>query len=94
MIEARIAAIDSPRAARDDAPAREPTPLRVQLTNVEFEVLVALSNGLHSKEIAQEQQRSVATIEAYIRVLCGKLNARTRTHLVAQAFRAGVLKSE
>ncbi len=94
MIEARVAAIDSPPAARHRASAREPTALRVQLTNVELEVLVALSNGLHSKDIAREQQRSVATIEAYIRVLSGKLNARTRTHLVAQAFRAGVLKAD
>jgi DNA-binding NarL/FixJ family response regulator len=68
--------------------------LPVRLGDVEMAILIALSHGLQSKEIAHELQRSVATIEAHIRLLCAKLNTRTRTHLVANAYRARILVAE
>lgn len=67
---------------------------RVRLNQFEMAILIALSNGLQSKDIARETCRSVATVEAYVRILCGKLDARTRTHLVANAFRLGILPAE
>lgn len=62
-----------------------------QLTSREIRILEALADGANSKELAHIIQRSRGTVEAEIRVLFGKLNARSRHHLVAQAFRMGVL---
>lgn len=75
-------------AARDGRPS--PT---ARLSPVEREILEALADGLQTKDIARKLHRSVATIESYIRVLCAKFDARTRTHLVANAFRAHVLSA-
>ncbi len=94
MSESRVAAVDSPAVIHGDMLGRVRSGPRVRLTEVELDILVALADGLQSKEIACALGRSVASIEAYIRVLCGKLDARTRAHLVAQAFRAGVLRAE
>jgi DNA-binding CsgD family transcriptional regulator len=61
------------------------------LTLRELMVLRALANGAQSKEIADHINRSRGTVEFYIRGLFAKLNARSRPHLVAQAFRIGLL---
>lgn len=57
----------------------------------ELAILRALANGTNSKELALIIGQSRATIEADIRVLFVKLQARSRHHLVAQAFRRGLL---
>lgn len=61
------------------------------LTRHELLVLQALADGAQSKEIATLIKRSRGTVEFYVRSLFLKLNARTRPHLVAQAFRCGLL---
>ena len=61
------------------------------LTPHEVAILRALADGAQSKEMAALIQRSRGTVEFYIRSLFLKLNARSRAHLVAQAFRSGVL---
>jgi len=61
------------------------------LTLHEVAILRALADGAQSKEMAALIQRSRGTVEFYIRSLFLKLNARSRPHLVAQAFRSGVL---
>ena len=65
---------------------------RAQLTMHELIILHALADGAQSKEMARLINRSRGTVEFYIRSLFLKLNARSRPHLVAQAFRSGVLR--
>ena len=65
--------------------------MHTNLTLHELMVLRALANGAQSKEIAEYINRSRGTVEFYIRGLFAKLNARSRPHLVAQAFRTGLL---
>jgi len=58
----------------------------------EIAVLEALADGANGKELAHIIGRSRGTVEAEIRLLFQKLGARSRHHLVAQAFRMGVLR--
>lgn len=61
------------------------------LSNIEITIINSLANGLQSKEIASDLDRSRATVEFYIRMLFVKLDARSRAHLVARAYEAGLL---
>jgi len=65
--------------------------LKEHLTLQELIILRALADGAQSKEMAGLIKRSRGTVEFYVRSLFLKLNARSRPHLVAQAFRSGVL---
>ena len=67
---------------------------RPRLNEREIQILRALADGANSKELARIIGRSRGTAEAEIRVLFRKLEARSRHHLVAQAFRLGVLSAE
>ena len=62
-----------------------------ELSQHEMTILHALADGAQSKEMATVIKRSRGTVEFYIRSLFLKLHARSRPHLVAQAFRTGVL---
>jgi DNA-binding NarL/FixJ family response regulator len=57
-----------------------------RLSDIELSVLRGLADGLQSKEIATRLGRSRATVEFHIRLLYGKLDARSRAQLVARAF--------
>jgi DNA-binding NarL/FixJ family response regulator len=57
----------------------------------EVSVLQGLANGFHSKEIAQSVARSKPTVEATVRTLYAKLNARSRAQLVAKAIAFGII---
>ena len=61
------------------------------VSGLERTVIIALADGLQSKEIAIVIKRSRPTVEGYIRLLYVKFNARSRAHLVACAFRCGLL---
>ena len=63
------------------------------LSHLELQILWALAHGLPSKEIAKFVGRRKPTIEGYVRQLCRKFSARSRTHLVAMAFCQGTLRS-
>ena len=66
--------------------------LRVsELTLMERKILVGLANGLQSKELAAALDRSVPTIEGYVRLLCARFAARSRAQLVAYAIAAEVV---
>jgi DNA-binding NarL/FixJ family response regulator len=71
-----------------------PAPVEHGLTQHEVAILRALADGAQSKEMAALIKRSRGTVEFYIRSLFLKLNARSRPHLVAQAFRNGLLTIE
>lgn len=62
----------------------------MNLTEIEKTVLQCLAEGMHSKEIAVYLGRSKPTVEAHIRILYAKLNARSRAQLVAIAIRCVV----
>lgn len=55
-------------------------------------ILQALSEGADGKELARVIGQSRGTAEADVRVLFKKLDARSRHHLVAQAYRLGLLE--
>lgn len=60
------------------------------LTPTETRVLAALQQGLSNIELAERFIVSVKTIEAHIAHIRAKLNARSRTHLVAMHAAASV----
>jgi DNA-binding NarL/FixJ family response regulator len=62
------------------------------LSAIEMAVLCDIALGYQSKEIAQRLNRSKPTIETYVRMLCAKLNARSRAHLIARAYDLGILQ--
>ena len=68
---------------------REDGPLK--LSALEQRILALLAEGRQSKEIAAEVMRSKPTVEFHVRALYAKLGARSRAHLVALAYRAGLL---
>jgi len=62
------------------------------LTAYEVEVIEAIAAGAQSKEIAVALRRSKPTIEATVRILYAKLQARSRAHLVMRAVAMGVIE--
>jgi DNA-binding CsgD family transcriptional regulator len=74
-----------------ESPADRAAIRRQPLSLHEQAILEALANGAQSKEMAVIIRRSRGTVEFYIRGLFIKLEARSRPHLVAQAFRRGLL---
>ncbi|MBA4785182.1 MULTISPECIES: helix-turn-helix transcriptional regulator [Pseudorhizobium] len=66
-------------------------PFEVSLTKREVEVVTHLAEGLTSHEIARELQISNHTVDWYINGLQDKMKARNRQHVVALAFRRGLV---
>jgi DNA-binding NarL/FixJ family response regulator len=61
------------------------------LSPKEVAIIEGLADGLQSKEIAAVVRLSKASVDTYIRILYGKLGARSRAQLVALAYAAGIL---
>jgi DNA-binding NarL/FixJ family response regulator len=64
----------------------------VDMSAIELTILRYIALGFQSKEIASEINRSKPTVEVYVRLMCAKLGARSRAHLVTCAFRNGILQ--
>jgi LuxR family transcriptional regulator, quorum-sensing system regulator SdiA len=62
-----------------------------QFTRREMEVIILLTDGLTSNEIARALDISAHTVDWYINGLQEKLKARNRQHVVASAFRLGLV---
>ena len=60
----------------------------------EHQVLALLADGLTAEEVARELCVSGATVRTHVRNAVARMGARTRTHAVAMALRAGELSSE
>jgi DNA-binding NarL/FixJ family response regulator len=58
----------------------------------ELELLRLMADGLTDAEIAEKLSISVKTMRSRLHALRLKMQARTRTHLVAIAFRRGLLE--
>lgn len=65
--------------------------LETSLTRREIEVIGLLADGMTSHDIARTLSISNHTVDWYINGLQDKLNARNRQHLVAFAFRLGLV---
>ncbi len=63
----------------------------MHLTPRELDVLELVVEGRINKEIAARLFISPETVKQRVRSLLGKLGARNRTHLVAIAFRRGLV---
>jgi two-component system, NarL family, response regulator len=67
--------------------------VRPQLSKRERQVLNCLANGRSNKEIAQILYISEHTAKAHVRSIMTKLNADSRTEVIANAAKQGLLKS-
>ena len=65
---------------------------RSTLSDREVYVLQALSNGLATREVAQQMHLSEDTIKTYLRQIFRKLDVRDRTEAVAEGFRRGFIR--
>lgn len=65
--------------------------LDTQLTRREMEVMALLADGMTSHEIARSLDISNHTVDWYIHGLQEKLKAKNRQHVVAMAFRHGLV---
>lgn len=66
---------------------------RPQLSNRERQVLTYLANGRSNKEIAQILYISEHTAKAHVRAIMTKLNADSRTEVIAIATKHGLIKA-
>lgn len=65
--------------------------LDTELTRRQMEVLTLLADGLTSNEIAKHLHISSHTVDWYINVIQEKFNAKNRQHVIATAFRFGLV---
>lgn len=65
---------------------------RGSLSDREVFVLQALSNGMTTRDVAQDMHLSEDTIKTYLRQIFRKLEVRDRTEAVAEAFRRGFIR--
>lgn len=87
------------RAVADVLAGRQPAPVGVgraesgpRLSEREHALLVLLAAGLSNREIAAELHVSVSWVKAYVSRLMTKLNARSRTEVVAVAVRHDIVR--
>jgi two-component system, NarL family, response regulator DevR len=62
------------------------------LSATEIEVLQNFADGLGTAEIAASRKTTAQVIKNYTYRACQKLGADNRVHLIAVAFRAGIIK--
>lgn len=74
------------RVAEEQAP-----PAGIELTARQHEVLVHLSLGRSSEQIAQELELSIETVRNHVREILRRLNVHSRLAAVAAARRYGLL---
>jgi LuxR family transcriptional regulator, quorum-sensing system regulator SdiA len=65
--------------------------LDTDLTRRQMEVLTLLADGMTSNEIAKTLQISSHTVDWYINIIQEKFNAKNRQHVIATAFRFGLV---
>ncbi|MBB5573738.1 MULTISPECIES: helix-turn-helix transcriptional regulator [Rhizobium] len=69
----------------------QPSTIDVKLTRRETEVLNLLAEGMTSMEISRMLKISNHTVDWYMNSIQDKLNAKNRQHIVAIAFRNGLI---
>ena len=71
-----------------------PEPALPELTPQMTRVLHLVAQGLSNAEIAEELSVEVSTVKSHVSRLLARLEVRDRAHLVALAWRAGVMQAE
>jgi two-component system, NarL family, invasion response regulator UvrY len=66
-------------------------PKHTELSDREFEILRRLAEGRAPKDIANEYDISVSTVNEYRRRLCSKLHAKNNLELMRYAFHNGIV---
>nr|WP_275581947.1 LuxR C-terminal-related transcriptional regulator [Brevibacillus fulvus] len=61
------------------------------LSKRELEVMKKVAWGESTKEMAQSMHLSEVTVKQYVNSAIKKLNAKNRSHAVAELFRKGIL---
>ena len=82
-------ALNSYKEIKEDQKKKE----EVQLTKRELEVLIDISDGLKSQEIAEKLFISERTVEAHRGNIMKKLEAKNMAELIKKAMNLGLLKS-
>lgn len=82
-------ALNSYKEIKKDQKKKE----EVQLTKRELEVLIDISDGLKSQEIAEKLFISERTVEAHRGNIMKKLEAKNMAELIKKAMNLGLLKS-
>ena len=82
-------ALNSYKVIKEDQKKKE----EVQLTKRELEVLIDISDGLKSQEIAEKLFISERTVEAHRGNIMKKLEAKNMAELIKKAMNIGLLKS-
>jgi DNA-binding NarL/FixJ family response regulator len=78
--------------ARVTVPRPDPVATKPdELTNREFEVLVALARGASNAEIAAQLHLGETTVKTHVSRVLTKLNLRDRTHAVVYAYENGIV---
>jgi two-component system, NarL family, nitrate/nitrite response regulator NarL len=72
-------------------PKEEATPEGIELTARQHEVLVLLSLGRSSEQIAEELELSIETVRNHVREILRRLDVHSRLAAVAAARRYGLL---
>lgn len=85
MMHGETTGCDEPRALIHEV---------IRVSSIERAILQALADGARSEEIARQTSCARTTVESHVRTLFLKLDARSRSHLVAQAFRNGIISPE
>ena len=62
-----------------------------ELTDREYEVLVALARGASNGEIARDLHLGEATVKTHVSRILSKLDLRDRTHAVVYAYENGIV---
>jgi DNA-binding NarL/FixJ family response regulator len=73
------------------APASAPAHRPPELTDREYEVLVALARGSSNAEIASQLFLGETTVKTHVSRVLTKLGLRDRTHAVVYAYENGVV---
>ncbi|WP_156753730.1 response regulator [Actinokineospora pegani] len=84
-----IARFSTPQPA--PCPAAPDPAKPAELTNREYEVLVALASGASNAEIAKELHLGETTVKTHVSRILTKLDLRDRTHAVVYAYENGVV---
>jgi DNA-binding CsgD family transcriptional regulator len=83
--------IPADASAQADAARRPRSRDRAALSTREFEILALLAEGLENDEIARSLHLAPDTVKAHVSRVLSKLGARSRTHAVVLALRAGLV---
>ena len=75
----------------DSSFAHQPEAATALLTDRECKVLRLIADGLGTREVAQDLSYSERTIKNILHDVATKLGARSRSHAVAHAVRAGII---